>query len=221
MRHEARISLDRHAARAFDGRSWVSIQRQPAGGYFDEIQGRVEYFSPAHMVHGEVAACVESSLRPWWVHISDGIPDERWPRAIIFNVVETVLSWLARLVPSLEERYTALPSGPVTLQFRFPDIETFGQREVGLERTPGAPDVAVEHREIVVDCHPRYLQSFLAPGNLGDRLMLAAMARGLEALCGSEPLPESAMEEWVRSVAGSDNDRFLKMRTSRTPNDLV
>ena len=221
MRHEARISLDRHAARAFDGCSWVSIQRQPAGGYFDEIQGRVEYFSPAHMVHGEVAACVESSLRPWWVHISDGIPEERWPRAIIFNVVETILSWLARLVPSLEERYTALPSGPVTLQFRFSDIETFGQREFGLERTPGAPDVAVEHREIVIDCHPRYLHSFLAPGNLGDRLMLAAMARGLEALCGSEPLPESAMEEWVRSVAGSDNDRFLKMRTSRTPNDLV
>ncbi len=73
----------------------------------------------------------------------------------------------------------------------------------------------------MIDFHPRYLQSFLAPGNLGDRLMIAAMARGLEALCGSEPLAESAMEVWVRTVAGSDNDRFLKMRTSRTPNDLV
>ena len=221
MRHEARVSLDRHAARASDGDSWVSIQRQTAGGYFDEIQGREEYFSPAHMVHGEVLACVESSLRPWWVHISDGIPEEKWPRAIIFHVVGTILSWLARLVPALEERYPALPSGPVSLRCRFPDIETFDQREVDLERTPGAPDVAVQQSEIVIDCHPRYLQSFLAPGNLGDRLMIAAMARGLEALCGSEPLPESAMEEWVRTVAGSDNDRFLKMRTSRTPNDLV
>ena len=221
MRHEVRSALDRHAARAPDGDSWVSIQRQPAGGHFDEIQGREEYFSPAHMAHGEVLACVESAARPWWVHISDGIPEERWPRAIIFDVLKTVLSWLARLVPALEERYPTLPSRPVAFQFRFPDIETFSQREVGLERTPGAPAVAVQDREIVIDCHPRYLQSFLDPGNLGDRLMIAAMARGLETLCGSEPLPESAMEEWVRTVAGSDDDRFLKMRTSRTPNDLV
>ena len=221
MRHDVRIALDRHAARAPDGDSWVSIQRQPLGGQFDEIQGREEYFSPAHMTYGEVLACIESSLRPWWVHISDGIPVERWPRAIIFDVAKTVLSWLARLVPALEERYPTLPSGPVAFQVRFPEIETFGQREVDLVRTPRAPAVAVQDGEIVIDCHPRYLLSFFGPGNLGDRLMIAAMARGLEALCGSEPLPESAMEEWVRTVAGSDNDRFLKMRTSRTPNDLV
>ena len=221
MRHEVRSAVDRHAVRAPDGDSWVSIQRQAAGGHFDEIKGREEYFSPAHMTHGEVLACVESASRPWWVRVSDGIPEERWPRAIVFDVLQPVLSWLARLVPALEERYPTLPSGSVAFQVRFPDIETFGQREVDLERTPRAPAVAVQDREIVIDCDPRYLLSFLAPGNLGDRLMIAAIARGLEALCGSEPLTESAMDEWVRTVAGSDNDRFLKMRTSRTPNDLI
>ena len=84
-----------------------------------------------------------------------------------------------------------------------------------------APAVAVEDGEIVVSCGPRYLKSFLEPGNLGDRLMIAAMARGLEVLCNNEPLANAAMEEWVRTVAESDNDRFLKMRLGRTPDDLV
>ena len=170
---------------------------------------------------GEVLGCVESASRPWWVHISDGIPEERWPRAIVFDVLKTVLSWLARLVPALEERYPTLPPGPVAFRFRFPDIRTFSQSWGDLEQTAEAPAVAVEDGGIVIGCGPRYLQSFLGPGNLGDRLMIAAMARGLEAVCSSEPLLDSAVEEWVRSVAGSDNDRFLKMRLSRTPDDLV
>ncbi len=221
MRHEVRTALDRHAARAPDGESWVGVQRQPAGGRFDEIQGREEYFSPAHLAHGEVLACVESASRSWWVHASDGIPEERWPRAIVFNVLKAVLSWLARLVPAFEERYPMLPPGPVSFRFRFPDIGTFSQSWGDLEQTVEAPAVVLEDGGIVIGCGPRYLQSFLMPGNLGDRLIIAAMARGLEALCGSYPLPESAMEDWVRTVAGSDDDRFLKMRTSRTPGDVV
>ena len=101
MRHKVRTALDRHAARAPDGDSWVSIQRQPAGGHFDEIQGREEYFSPGHMAHGEVLACVESASRLWWVYISDGIPEERWPRAIVF----TRISHLGHKIGQTERRF--------------------------------------------------------------------------------------------------------------------
>ena len=221
MRHEVRTTLDRHAARAPGGETWVGVQRQPGDGRFDEIQGRDGYFSPQHLAHGEVLACVESASRPWWVHICDGIPEEHWPRAIVFNVLQVVLSWLTRLVPAFEDRYPMLPPGPVAFQFRFPDIGTFGQRWVDQEQTVEAPAVTVADGEIVVSCGPRYLQSFLGPGNLGDRLMIAAMARGLETLCSNEPLPNTTMEEWVRTVAESDNDRFLKMRLDRTPDGLV
>ena len=221
MRHEVRTELDRHAARAPDGVSWVGVQRQSAGGRFDEIQGREEYFSPEHLAHGEVLACVESASRPWWVQVRDGIPEEQWPHDIVFDVLKAVFSWLARLVPAFDDRYPMLPPGPVTFRLRFPDIGSFGQRWDDLEQAAEAPAVAVKDGGIEVDCGPHYLQSFLKPGNLGDRLMIAAMARGLEVLCGSEPLPDTAMEEWVRTVAGSDNDHFLKMRLSRTPDDLV
>ena len=218
MRHEVRAALDRHAARAPGGKAWVGVQRQPAPGRFAEMQGRQEYFSVAQ---GEVLACVESAVRPWWVHFCDGLPEEQWPRAIVCSVLKAVLGWLARLAPAFEERYPMLPSGPVAFRFRFPTIGTFGQRWVDQEQTVEAPAVAVADDGIVVDCGPRYLKSFLVPGNFGDRLMIAAMARGLETLCSSAPVPHAAMEEWVRTVAGSDNDRFLKMRLSRTPQDVV
>ena len=220
MRHETRTAIDRHAAGAPDGVSWVGVQRQSAGGWFDEIQGRDEYFSPELLAHGEVLACVESASRPWWVRVCDGTPEERWPRAIIFDVLSVALGWLARLASAFEERYPALPPGPVTFRFRFPDIGTFDQRWVAPKQTPAAPPVALEEGEIVIDCDPRYLQSFLMPGNLGDRLMIAAMARGLETLFISDPLPDDALEKWVRTVAGTGNDRFLKMRLDTTPDDL-
>ena len=81
--------------------------------------------------------------------------------------------------------------------------------------------MGVEDGTIVVCCSPRYLESYLGPGNLGDRLMITAMARGLETLCKDAPLPYAAMDEWVRTLAGSDDDRFLKMRLSRTAHDLI
>ena len=221
MRHEIRTAVDRHAARAPDDVSWVGVQRQPEGGRFDEIEGREEFFSPELFAHGEVLACIESASRPWWVHVRDGILEGGWPRAIVFNVVKTVLGWLTRLAPGFEERYPALPPGPVTFRLRFPEIETFEQRDVDPGRTPEPPSVAAVDGGIEIGCGPRYLRSFLKPGNLGDRLMIAALARGLANLCRSEPLPETAMEEWVRNVAGSENDRFLKMRRSRTADELV
>ena len=221
IRHQVRTALDRHAAMTPGKEAWVGVQRQSAADRFDEIQGRGEYFSVARPEHGEVLACVESALGPWWVYISDGIPDEPLPGTIVSDVLRAALGWLARLIPEFEERYPMLPPGPVTFQLRFPDIGNFGQSTVALEQPSEAPAVTIEDGRIVVGCGPRYLQSFLGPGNLGDRLMIAAMARGIETLCSNEPLPSTAMEEWVQTVAGSDNDRFLQIRLSRTPDGLV
>lgn len=221
MRHDVRSKLDHHAARAHDGVSWVDVQRRSADKRFDQIRAQKEYFSPKHHSQGLFLACIKSDLRPWWVHSFDGIPEEQWPRDVALNLLEAALGWLDRLVPEFEERYPMLPSGPVTLQFRFPNIETFNQHDLDPERTTKTPRVSVAERQVVIECDPNYLQSFLMPGNLGDRLLITAMVRGLERLCGNEPLPDVVVKNWLRSVVGTDNDRFFKMREVSTPEDLV
>ena len=221
LRHKARIVLDHHYAKSPYGDSWFSIQRQPADYRLDEIEGRKEYYSIIHMIEGKVMACIESTSRPWWISIDGAVPEKQWTRDISFNILRTALSWLARLVPTLEERYTMLPSGPIAFRLRFPQIKEFSQHDIDPNRTAEAPSVEVREGTVVINCHPSYLQSFLAPGNLGDRLMIVAIARGLEALCNSEPVLDSKMNEWVQTVAGSENRHFLKMRISTTPSDII
>ena len=87
--------------------------------------------------------------------------------------------------------------------------------------TPSAPAVALEDGQIVIDCKPRYLRSFLNPDNLGDRLMITALVRGAYALCGNPAPSDTVMGELVQTVAGSDDARFFQITLSRTPQDLI
>ena len=220
LRHAVRTGLDRHAAMAPDGKSCVGVERPTTDGRFDDIQGRAVFFSPAHKGDGEVLACVESASRPWWVQCSE-VPDQRWHQGIVSNVLEMVVGWLTRLVPAFEERCPTLRWGPVAFRIRFSDIGTFSQRDAEVRQTPVAPAVALEDGDIALDSVARYLQSFLSPGNLGDRLMIVSMVRGVDSLCGKEAVSDAALEDWVRSLVESDSARFLKMTPSQMPEDVI
>ena len=220
LRHGVRVALDRHASMAPDGESWVGVQRQDTDGRFDEIQGRSVFISCAHRSDGEVMACVESVSRPWWVQASE-LPEKQWHRDIVFSILDMILGWLVRLVPELEKRCSTLPLGPVAFRMRFPDIETFSQRDDEVPKEPMAPAVRVEKGEIEIDCVPRYLVSFLSSGNLGDRLMIASLVRGLDLLCAKEVVSDAAIEEWVRTAVESDSARFLKVTLSQTSEDMI
>ena len=220
LRHAVRTGLDRHAAMAPDGRSCIAVERPTTDRRFNEVQGRAVYFSPAHRGDGKILACVESASRPWWVQCSE-VPEHWWHQGIVSNVLEMVAGWLVRLVPAFEERCPTLRPGPVAIRIRFSDIGTVSQRESEVRHAPMSPAVKLEDGEIVIDCIKRYLQSFLSPGNLGDRLMIGAMVRGVDSLCGKEAAPDAALEEWVCSLVESKSARFLKMTPSRTIEDVV
>ena len=116
--------------------------------------------------------------------------------------LDMVLGWLERFAPALEERYPALPDGPVVFQIRFPNIEAFSRHDVELAQVPLAPAVVVENGEIVIDCTPDYLRSFLSPGNVGDRLIISSLARSVNLLCAKEDVSDRAMKEWIGSWLG-------------------
>ena len=220
LRHELRTALDRHVSLGPDGNSWVDVQRDAAGGYFDELRGRLVFVSRVHRANRELGICVETASRPWWV-LCNQLPGAGWHRDIAFGILGMILGWLVRLVPVLAERDAMLPSGPVALRIRFPGLETFSQRDAQVTEVPLAPTVAVEHGEIAIDCGPRYLRCFLSAGNLGDRLMIASLVRGVDLMCGNEALPDAVMGEWVRTVVGSESAHFLKMTPSQTLEDVI
>ena len=220
LRHGVRTALDRHVAMGPDGNSWVDVQRDTTGEYLDEARGRLVFLSRVHRAHRELLACVESASRPWWVQCSE-LPEGGWHRDVAFGILDMTLGWMVRLVPLLEDRNAALPSGPVAIRVRFPAIETFRQRGIPMTETAVAPAVAVEGGEVVIDCTPQYLRSFLSAGNLGDRLMIASLVRGVDSLAGNPAASDAELEEWVRDAIGSESARFLKMIPSRTPEDAI
>ena len=220
LRHRVRTALDRHAAIAPDGESWVGVQRETTAGHFGAPQGRPVFFSYGHRAHRQLLACVETAARPWWVYCAE-LPESGWHHGLTLNILELVLNWLVRLAPAIEERLVMLPPGPVTYRLRFPHIETIRQNEIAEHETSEAPAVAVEDGVITIDCTPRYLHSFLSPGNLGDRLMLTALVQGAHLLCGKPVPSEMVVNEVVGAVVGSDSARFLKMTEARTPQDMI
>ncbi|MDE3256233.1 MAG: hypothetical protein OYM47_00155 [Gemmatimonadota bacterium] len=220
LRRTIRTVLDRHALISPSGKSWVDVQREALRRQVGEAQRRSVYLSRLHRASREFLACVKSTSRPWWVHCRQ-LPETGWHHDIVFGILEMVLGWLARLVPAFEERNATLPTGPVAIRIQFPDIETFRQRDCQLKDTPAAPRVAVEDGVISIECVSRYLHSFLSTGNLGDRLMIASLARGVDMLCGNEGVLDAGTEEWVYAVVGSENARFLKMTPSPTLEDAI
>ncbi len=220
LRHRVRTALDQHAVLAPDGKSWVSVQRETTSGFLGQTQGRPVFINPGYMAQHKLLACVETNARPWWVHCSE-LPESRWHRGMVFNILELVLGWLVRLSPLLEEWICSLPSGPVTFQFRFPDIEILSQNDIQTTKTPSAPTVAVEDGQIVIDCTLLYLRSFLSAANTGDRLMISAMMRGVHELCGNLAPSDTEMGELVQTVVGSEDARFFQMTPGRTPQDMI
>lgn len=220
LRHPVRTAMDRHASPGPDGDHYISVQCQETDGRLNEADGRAVFLSPGHRAEGKVLACVETSARPWWVRC-DEVQHDVWHRGIAFFVLDMILGWLGRLAPALEERYTSLPDGPVVLQIRFPNIEAFSRHDVEVAKVPVAPAVVVDNGAIVIDCMPDYLRSFLSPGNVGDRLMVSSLVRGVNLLCAREVVSDAAMKEFIRSVVGSESARYLKMTPSETPEDVI
>lgn len=220
LRHRVRVALDRHGAIGPDDESWVSVQRETTGSFLSETLGRPVFISPGHTAQHELLACVETAARPWWIRCNE-LPEHGWHQSIVFNILEMVLGWLVRVASLLEQGLSVLPSGPVTYRLRFPDIETFSQNDVKTAVMSGALPVAVADGEIVIDCAPTYLQSFLNVDNLGDRLMITALVRGAHELCGDRVPSPSVMAELVQAVVGSDDASFFQMAPSQSPQDMI
>ena len=220
LRHRVRVALDRHAVIAPDGESWVSVQRETTGSFLGETRGRPVFISLEQMAQHELLACVEMAARPWWIRCIEP-PESGWHHSIVFNILEMVLGWLVRLASLLEGRLSVLLSGPVTYRLRFPDIETFSQNDMQTAVMPAALPVAVGDAEIVIDCAPSYMRSFLNVDNLGDRLMIVALVRGAYELSGYRVPSDRVITELVQTVVGSDDARFLQMTPSRSPQDII
>ena len=220
LRHHVRNAVDRHAVLGPDGENWIEVQRETSNLGFNELNNAPIYF------HGELRArrmfleCVVSGERVWWVRCEE-IPDDDWSREIVFGVLNVIRGWLVRVAPEMENRISTLVEGPITYRVKFSDIKSFNQRNPQIIESSVGPTVFLEEGEIVIDCEPSYLRSFLIEGNLGDRLAIMALIRGAQLLSGESAPSDEVAEKTLLKVVGSESARFFNMTPSESTQDLI
>ena len=220
LRHRILVALDQHGTVTPDGQSWIPVQRETTGGFFGGMQNRPVFVVPPHMIEEEFMACVETAASPWWIRCNE-FPKTKWHRSIVVKMLETVVGWLVRVASLLEKRLAALPSAPMSYRFRFPDLESLTQSAVPAAEMSSAPVIALEDGQAVIDCGPGYLRSFLRADNSGDRMLIEALVRASHAFCGIPAPADSAMVEFVQTVASSNDARFFQMTPGHTPQDAI
>ena len=220
MRHEVRTILDRHAVMSSNEEEYVSLQCQPLVAHFDKNSGRAILISPHHRTEWKMLACIELATCPVWIQCSH-IPEQNWHHNIVLSILNLIFGWLSRTVPVLETQGTTLPKHPITFSIKFSELETFSQHITLANTTPTHPELKVRDREIVIDCIPLYLQTFLLPGNLGDRLMVSSLLRGFNSLCGDDKWSDAELEKLVQDVVPTHEASFLTLVPCLTPEDMI
>ncbi len=220
VRHRLRTALDQHVAMSANRSRWVELQRPVTEVYFREARDLPLFVSRADMAaNGTLLACVETQVRPWWIETKRGGESEQG-RLLHFHLWEMAHNWLLRAVPCFERHLSAIPEGPIGFRIVADGADDYDPATAFAGTEPVAPGVAVVGAEIVIDCSNLYIAAFGRPDNIGDRMMIAAMAAGLRQLVAAPPNPagDAAL---ALEIAGGTDARFFHMRPPTTPSELI
>ena len=222
LRHRLRNTLDRHAVLGPDRAEWIEVERKVKDSFFGEAGFAPVFFSPRRVLSGEMLACVETGARPWWLRCSGAsLPGDPRLRDVAVRIFDLFCEWLNRLAPLLEKSLEGLRPGPISYRIDFPELERFSW-DFNLAQSPfPAPEIEILGEEAIVSCSPEYLGNFASPVNAGDRLAIAALARGAYLLATGPDPDETLLESFVRQVAPSDEARFVHMTPVTTPDEAI
>lgn len=218
VRERLRSVIDAHVAPVRGGR-WLEVQRTGLEVFFHEIEGLQLFSSVGDAVIGQAVSCVETSARPWWIALE---PTATTPsgRSCEWQVWEAAQNWLVRAAPRLEELLPDLPAGPIGIRLATPGADALGDSAIDPEAPLDAPTVDVAGGEVQIACQLEHLRTFGRAENVGERLLIGAVARGAAMLAGTS-LDDEQVDQFALAVAGSRRSRFIHMLPPRTPSAIV
>ena len=220
FRHRTRVGVDRHAVKGPKKSAWIEVQREGETTFFREDSGQPIYASVHHAANGELLGCVETKNRTWWVYSTEQ-PTEKRHRRLIAMVWEMTLNWLNRLAPLLEARSMQLRSGEILYRLTFPDIEELEDEMDWEEQDIARPSMEIRGTNVIIGCSGPYLQSFALARNLGERLMIETLIRGVCAVSKVPTLTATSTDEIVQAVVLSDEARFIHMTPAMTAEEMM
>lgn len=195
-----RSKTDIHMTRAPKYEAQILVQRGLINVYPVD-QDLPIYTSSNLLASGHATACVEPGPRPWWLTLSRSEDADRIEARQIW---EMALIWLLRVAESVEEARPDLAAAALSI-----DLVVDKQPPLSAGLSPlTAPDILISDGNATIHCSPTYLSSFRRPENIGDRMMVRALAEVGFALSGKPATPEE-LDELVDKIVPNDHARFV------------
>ena len=181
FRREVRKHVDRHVLKITDG-IYVPVMRFLSDAYFKSVRDRPIYVSLLHLNSGILAGAVETARGSSWLVMSGERDD--FPR-FLYQVWEGFISLYDILVSEIESLYPNAPGGPVEIKLDVDDVlivEDFINPQIDTRGSEFDVTVQTKQRTAEVKLPPDFLRYFQQPENIGERIVLKSIAKGLICL---------------------------------------
>jgi len=128
LRQKFRQGHDKHAVALRHPLSWVEVQRIEPESLFRDAQKLPRYASPAALRLGLLYGVMETEARGWWVIARR--PSAVWQAEFLYQIWNSLLSWLVNLAPAIESAFPGLPEGPIQITVNLEGFEAYQTPEV-------------------------------------------------------------------------------------------
>jgi Holliday junction resolvase len=220
VRQEVRRLSDRHVVQTASG-AFARVMRYGRGAYFKSMQDRPIYASISHLDAGILAGIVETSRGPTWLVIQPWEGDHV-VRHLLYRMWDGFIGLFDRLVAEVEACKDHLSTNPLEIWLNFKGIIIYEDYISAEARGPIVePEVSVNIDKLmaVIKFPSEFLVHFQQPENIGEKLVLRSLARGLVSLHQGtqEDVEDTFLETLVRKVISDAGMRVLHLFNTYYP----
>ena len=222
MRRDNRLGTDDHCIYRPDRARWERVRKLNTRSYFKEDALRKTYGALSRFGYGVLEGAVETAKRAWWIDCSTSVSDV-YRKHLIYHVWETVVNWLDRIAPVLDDLIPELGEVNPILTLDVSDIE---QLEEWTEESlkPIAPvssiDVQKSGDTLSLRLPPALIAMVYSPSNAAERLLVTTLSRTALAFVGVADDP-ARLEAIESRLALSDDQRFMHLFLARDARDYL
>lgn len=201
FRKKVRKLNDRHVLETVEGK-FVAAMRYGRDAYFKSMQDKPIYASLDHINAGVLAGAVETERGASWLILQPRENDDE-SRYLLYEMWSGFLGLFDRLVFEVESLSELAISEPIEIQLDFSELVIPNRASSDYDsRAATVPTVGImaSRRVAEVKFPPDFLTNFQQPDNIGERLVITALAQALLGLL--VPAGDSINDEMVNVLVG-------------------
>jgi len=221
MRRDNRLGMDDHCIYRPDRARWERVRKLNPRSYFKEDALNKTYGALSPPGYGVLEGAVETAKRAWWIDCSMSVSDLH-RKHLIYQLWETVVNWLDRLAPALDDLIPELGQINPVLTLDISEIEQFDDwTEEGVKPIGAVPSIDIQKVGDTVSLRlpVALIAMAYSPTNVAERLLVTTLARVALTFAGVDD--QARIEAIENCLRLTNDDRFMHLFRARDARDYL